>query len=143
MSRMTRTEAKWLERVREWKDSGLTAEEFVEDKPYRASTLVRRTWQQKHKPKLKVATVGLEAVEKTSHRSRRKQTRSGSACRRPSIRSLPIAKVVRRTATMQSVGATPEGPGIVVEIGHARIKLAAGFDLALLKDVVRALQGAA
>jgi hypothetical protein len=143
LSRMTRIEAKWLERVREWKDSGLTAEEFVEGKQYRASTLVRRSWQQKRNPKLKVATVGLETVEETSHRSGRKQTRSGSASRRPSMRSLPIAKVVRRAATMQSAAPTPEGPGIVVEIGLARIKLAAGFDLALLKDVVRALQGAA
>jgi hypothetical protein len=36
---MTGTEAKWVERLREWQDSGKTAEEFAAGKPYKPSTL--------------------------------------------------------------------------------------------------------
>jgi hypothetical protein len=39
---MTETEAKWAERVREWRASGKTAEEFVEGREFKASTL--RVW---------------------------------------------------------------------------------------------------
>ncbi len=37
---MTETEAKWSERVREWKASGRTAKEFAEGREFKASTLV-------------------------------------------------------------------------------------------------------
>ena len=37
---MTETQTKWTERVREWKASGRTAEEFAEGREYKASTLV-------------------------------------------------------------------------------------------------------
>ena len=36
---MTTTDEKWLERIRQWKDSGKTAEEFAAGQPYKASTL--------------------------------------------------------------------------------------------------------
>jgi hypothetical protein len=37
---MTETEAKWSERVREWKASGQTAKEFAAGRDFKASTLV-------------------------------------------------------------------------------------------------------
>ncbi|HSY23777.1 MAG TPA: hypothetical protein VK841_16730 [Polyangiaceae bacterium] len=37
---MTETEAKWTERVREWKASGLTAKEFTAGRDFKPSTLV-------------------------------------------------------------------------------------------------------
>ena len=37
---MTETEAKWTERVREWKASGRTAKEFAEGRDFKSSTLV-------------------------------------------------------------------------------------------------------
>ena len=36
---MTKTDAKWLERVRQWQESGKTAEKFSEGQPFKASTL--------------------------------------------------------------------------------------------------------
>jgi hypothetical protein len=36
---MTKTDAKWLERIRHWKESGRTAEEFAVGQPFKASTL--------------------------------------------------------------------------------------------------------
>jgi transposase len=36
---MTKTDEKWVERIREWKGSGKTAEEFTAGQPYKASTL--------------------------------------------------------------------------------------------------------
>jgi hypothetical protein len=36
---MTKTDAKWLERIRQWKESGKTAEEFAVGQPFKASTL--------------------------------------------------------------------------------------------------------
>ena len=39
---MTETEAKWSERVREWRASGKTAEEFAEGRGFKGSTL--RYW---------------------------------------------------------------------------------------------------
>lgn len=37
---MTETETKWSERVREWKASGRTAQQFAEGREFKASTLV-------------------------------------------------------------------------------------------------------
>lgn len=39
-ARMTETEAKWTERVREWKASGQTAKEFAATRDFKPSTLV-------------------------------------------------------------------------------------------------------
>lgn len=39
---MTETEAKWAERVREWRAGGKSAEEFAEGQGFKASTL--RVW---------------------------------------------------------------------------------------------------
>ena len=39
---MTETERKWLDRVREWKTGGLTAEEYAHGQGFEASTL--RVW---------------------------------------------------------------------------------------------------
>jgi len=48
-SRMTETEAKWAERVRDWRAGGKSAEEFADGQGFKASTL--RFWasQLRHK----------------------------------------------------------------------------------------------
>lgn len=42
---MTATEAKWSERVREWKASGKALHEFAAGQPYKASSLGWWAWQ--------------------------------------------------------------------------------------------------
>ena len=37
---MTETEAKWSERIQQWKESGKKAAEFAAGQPYKATTLV-------------------------------------------------------------------------------------------------------
>jgi len=52
---MTATDAKWTERIRQWKESGKTAEEFAVGQPFKPSTLkwraseLRRAGAQKTK----------------------------------------------------------------------------------------------
>jgi len=53
---MTKTEATWAERVRRWRSSGKTAEEFARPEDFEASTL--RYWASR----LKHASVTAEAV---------------------------------------------------------------------------------
>ena len=123
---MTKTEEKWAERVREWKDSGKLAEAFTKGQPYKASTL--RWW----------------AAE-----LRRRGERGGlqaAAPRNPSVVSIPMARVLRRRrlgaadGVAGAVGAVAKA--VVVEVAGARIPLSPGFDPELLSDVVRALAGA-
>lgn len=42
---MTKTDEKWLERVRQWKESRQTAEVFADGQPFKASTLKWRAAQ--------------------------------------------------------------------------------------------------
>lgn len=42
---MTATEAKWSERIREWKQSGKPLHEFAVGQPYKASSLGWWAWQ--------------------------------------------------------------------------------------------------
>ena len=110
---MTKTDEKWLERVRQWQESCKTAEAFAEGQPFKASTLKWRAAEQRR------AAKGGGRYSK-GHRD------SGS---------IRLARVVRR-----SRGSAPaQGGGVVVEVSGARISLSRGFDAELLSDVVRAL----
>jgi transposase len=117
MSKNTRQ--KWAERVREWRDSGLTAEEFTEGKDYGASSL--RSAESKLKDQ--------EAPKK--QRRRRSAEKAPVKTTSTAPRFLAV-----RTGTSPSVG-----PDVVVEVGGARIRVSRGADLAFIGDVVRALQG--
>lgn len=99
-SAASNTEQIWRERVRQWRASGETAEQFARHKGFAPSTL--RWWS----------------------------SRLGSPERTTFVRLVP--KPVAPTAA----------PEVLVEIGAARVRVAAGFDAALLADVVRVLSGA-
>lgn len=116
---MTRTEAKWAERVREWRASGQTAEAFAEGRQFEPSTL--RYWASR----LKLPTAPTQAPSLA-----------------PPKAAVTMARVVRRrVATAAPVGSA-EASEVSIVIGAARITVGRGFDADLLRDVVTALGGA-
>ncbi len=111
---MSETEAKWVERLREWHDSGKRAEEFAAGKPYKASTL--KWWRTQLQRR--------GAVE-------------GQMRRR--AKSIPMARVIRRVGKGAPATSAVGGDGMVVEISGARISIGRDCDMELLAKVVRAL----
>jgi hypothetical protein len=111
------TEAVWAERIEEWGQSGQSAAEFAEGKPFTSGTL---TW---------AASQLRKAV-----RAQGKRRADGSGAKRE--RKIRIAEVVRRPLKK------PALESVVVEIAGAVISVRHGFDRALLQDVVLALRGA-
>jgi hypothetical protein len=110
---MTTTEAKWAERVQQWKASGRRPEEFAEGQPYKASTL--RWWATE--------------LRRRSAGDAERAKRSGASG------AIRMARVVRR------VPPDKDGAGLIVGNGRARIRLERGFDGELLAEVVRAIGG--
>lgn len=113
---MTETDAKWLERIRQWKESGQTAEAFAVGQPFKASTLKWRAAE------LRRAAEGGERYGKGI---------AGNG-------SIRLARVVSRARD----SVPTQGGGVVVEVSVARISVSRGFDAKLLADVVRALGAA-
>jgi len=111
---MTKTDAKWLERVRQWKESGQTAEAFTVGQPFKASTLKWRAAE-------------LRRAAEGGGRYGKGHATGGS---------IRLARVVPRARE----SAPGQGCGVVVEVSGARIALSRGFDAELLTDVVRALE---
>jgi hypothetical protein len=110
---MMTTDEKWLERIRQWKESGKTADAFAVGQPFKASTLKWRAAE------LRRAAEGGERYGKG-------QTVKGA---------IRLARVVSRSRG----GAPTQGGGLVIEVSGARIAVSRGFDAELLTDVVRAL----
>jgi hypothetical protein len=82
LGRMNETEAKWAERVLEWRESGQAAEEFAEGRGFEASTL--RFWASRLK-KAKAESAErlrlcgwLARFVQHDRRSRRRATRASS-----------------------------------------------------------------
>jgi hypothetical protein len=111
---MTKTEEKWTERIRQWQESGKTAEEFTQGHPYKAPTLKWRAAE------LRRQAEGGARYGKLS----------------ASTKSIRMARVVTRGGAAADVTASG---GLVVEVSGARISLSRGFDAELFADVVRAL----
>ena len=107
------TKATWIARVEEWKRSGKTAAEFAEGQPFSGGTL---TWR------------ACQLRREASGGGRRRTV--GRKLRPPRI---VMAKVVRRARA-------PRDGNVTLEIGGVRISVSAGFDRALLREVVLALQ---
>ena len=105
---MTDNARKWLERVREWRASGMTAPAFASAQGYAPSTLRYWASQLRHEPA--------------------PPPRPASALRRVRLARVEVSP---------SHPATP----IVVDVAGARIEVRAGFDRALLHDVVDVLRG--
>jgi hypothetical protein len=111
---MTKTEAKWSEEVRQWRESEQELARFVVGKPYKAATL--RWWATELRRREREGVLG----------GRRKE---GTAA--PTIR---LARVVARQRRDESLA-----KALILEVSGARISLERGFDAELLGAVVRAL----
>ena|SRR6187551_2260089 len=109
------TRATWLARIEEWRRSGKTAKEFAEGQPFSGGTLTWRASQLKREG---------------GARSKRHAS-SARSSRAPS--KLVLAEVVRCSRPAQSAA-------LMIEVGGARIPVSAGFDGALLREVLRALR---
>ena len=108
------TRATWLARIEEWRRSGKTAKEFAEGQPFSGGTLTWRASQLKREGG-----------------ARSKRHASARSSRAPS--KLVLAEVVRCSRPAQSAA-------LRIEVGGARIPVSAGFDGALLREVLRALR---
>jgi transposase len=117
------TRQKWVERIREWRASGLSAADYAAGKDFEASAL---RWAVR---KLELQRPSASTAERNSgpkqRRGRAERDRS------PIPQFLPV-----RMGRSEPVLAE-----MVVEVGGARIRVSRGVDVALLGDVVRALQG--
>jgi hypothetical protein len=119
---MTQTEAKWAERVREWRASGRSAEQFAEGQGFKPSTL--RFWASR----LRVKTLSVTAPVARGE---------GGRVRLVRVDRTPSAIEGRAAARESSSSAT-----VVIAIGTARIEVRPGFDRSLLSAVVETLGGA-
>jgi len=120
------TEAKWAERVREWRASGLPAEEFAASRGFKASTLCWMASVLRHAVSPPSTAASAEPERQPQPRAKRK-----AASRNKAPGFLPVRVRVTSATTSE----------MVVEIGTARIRGARGFDVSLLGEVVRALGG--
>lgn len=108
------TKATWVPRVEEWKRSGKTAEEFANGQAFTGGTLKWRASQ-------------LRSLESTA------RTRVGAGNRGKAGAKVVLAEVVRQAPATRSGNLT-------LEIAGLQISVSAGFDKALLRDVVATLQ---
>jgi hypothetical protein len=126
---MTQTETMWTERVRRWRGSGQTAEQFAQGQGFAASTL--RYWASRLGGRASAAA----------------PTGSGAPSRDGArMRLVRVRRVAAGAASARTTG-EPSGEGtasaaLVVTLGRARIEVCRGFDPRLLSDVVEALGGA-
>lgn len=131
LSRMTKsTREKWAARVREWRASGKSAEEFVADKDFEASSL---RWA--------VSQLGganaLPAAPKDAASAMKRPT----AVMRPARPAAPAKSQAPRFAPVRVRRAAAPAAEMVIEVGGARIRVARGADMRLLGEVVSVLQG--
>ncbi|MBA3844835.1 MAG: hypothetical protein H0X39_19840 [Actinobacteria bacterium] len=125
---MTETEAKWTERVREWRASAQKAEQFAQGRGFEASTL--RYWASRLRTKTATTAV-TSMAEETSAKPRRDTLRMVRVRRR----RLAATSATAGLETMAS--AAP----MLIAVGGSRIEVRPGFDRGLLREVVEALGG--
>ena len=129
------TRAKWTERIREWRASGLSAEEFAAGKDYEPSSL-RWAASQLGAEKTAPPTPALAPIPPPTPAKAPRR-------RRPAESSVAHPSGAPRFVPVRMRRAKPLGGELIVEVGGARIRVTRGTDVALLGDVVRALQGVA
>lgn len=131
---MTETEAKWIERVEQWRAGGKSAEEYAQGRGFEASTL--RYWASRLKTKPPQGTIpptsSVVAAETSAEPTRRDALRI-VRIRRSKV-SVPTEAVRPRPANLANAA-------VWIAIGAARIEVRRGFDRGLLLDVVDALGG--
>ncbi len=116
------TREKWAARVRDWRASGKSAEDFAADKDFEAASL---RWA--------ASQVGGGAPESVA-----RKLAPPAVPRRRSRRSAP-KPVPPRFAPVRVRRSPPTVAEMVVEVGGGRIHVCGGADMTLLGDVVRAL----
>jgi len=121
------TEAKWVDRVREWRESGLSAEDFARSRGFKASTLC---WAASLLRQAASSAVPTRASAGQGRSRPRAARRTASPTEPP--RFLPVRARAAGTAATE----------MVIEVGAARVRVLRGFDVSLLGEVVRALAGA-
>ena len=119
------TRAKWAKRIREWRESGLSIEDFTAGKDYAAASLRWAVSQ----------VVDENAAGPTPAPAKAPRGR------RAAERSTALAALAPRFVPVRMRRVEPIGAEVVVEVGGARIRVTRGVDVALLGEVVRALQG--
>ena len=123
------TRAKWAERIGEWRTSGLSAEDFAAGKDYEPASL-RWAASQLQPERLPRASSASRSVPKERRRRRGAELSPTPPSEAP--RFLPVRLRHRPEPALAEM---------IVEVGDARIRVSRGVDVALLGDVVRALQG--
>jgi hypothetical protein len=127
LPRMTKeTEARWVERIREWRASGLSAKNFAMSKGYKASTL---GWAASQLRRVTELPAPMSPSSGEAHGRGRAERQTASSSKAP--RFLPVRTRAAETAVAE----------MVIEIGAARVHVHRGFDASLLGEVVRALGG--
>jgi len=110
---MTATETKWSERVREWRSGGQSAHEYAQGRGFAGSTL---SWW----------------ASRLGRRGATDSTGDGAtASKRPS--GVRMARVVTPSRRRE--------PTLTVRVGVAQVEVRAGFDRALLRELVDVLGG--
>jgi len=110
------TRAMWLERIEKWTQSGQSAAEFAEGKPFTSGTL---QW----------------AASRLRNGAQDNAKQLESRGRRARKRKIQLAEVIRRPSRVAPADK------LVLEVNGARVSVARGFDRVLLRDVVLALRG--
>lgn len=129
---MTETEAKWSERVGQWRESGKSGEEFAQGRGFEASTL--RYWASRLRtkpPTVTTSSTSLVSAGGTSVEPKRRDALRIVRVRRSKTSSAPVATALADSAN----------PAVWIAVGAARIEVRPGFDRRLLLDVVDALGG--
>jgi hypothetical protein len=124
---MTETEAKWCERVKEWKASGQTAKAFAQGRDFKPSTLTYWAYRVRQ---IAGCPVGPATREEAA-------TGLATTSQVRMVRVRPTR--MRRGAA--AAGASTPSATMVIAIGAARVEVRSGFDRALLAQVVEALGG--
>lgn len=115
----------WTARVREWKESGVSAKRFAEGKGLTVSTL--RRWASRVRKLDGDATTG--------------ETLSSAST--TGVNSIGIRMLrVRTKSPTPRVSRAFGAAALTVTVGAARIDVDPGFDAMLLRQVVEALGGA-
>lgn len=110
---MTDNEMKWAVRIREWKESGKSPEEFAQGQGYEGSTI--RYWASR----LRRAQTATIATGETA----------------PSISTVRMARVAPSKAAIENT--------LAVSVGDAVVHVRPGFDGTLLREIVAALRATA
>src|SRR5437868_760335 len=116
---MTETEAKWTERVREWRASAQTAEQFAQGRGFEASTL--RYWASRLRTK---APPAASSPSSASTGELSAEPRGRDALRLVRVRRRRMRATNETTASAEvSALSAP----VLIAVGIARIEVRPGF----------------